>query len=210
MVTHPCYIAFRVPDEGRLAALLRVFAVLKQDKDRQIAAWEADTANDTRDEGADDDEEWILYRSEGAWRALFDTCALSRFHHWSSPEERVSYLQRWESRPRVIEDHVHPRDSAPWDFRVLLRSLEESEIRLIACQRAQDDLARLEFEPLAYPYGGTTCLKALIAAFDLPVVGEDDGFGYYAYDGARWQESASGATESADTHRNTSGGRSPG
>jgi hypothetical protein len=195
MGAHPCYIAFRVLDEARIAALLRVFTALKQDKDRQIAIWEATDAHDANevdDAGGDEsdarsarDEEdavaWILYRSEREWRALFDARALSHFRHWSSQEEGVRFLQDWEMRPRLIRDHVHPRHDALWDFRVLLRSLEESEIRFIACHRVRDDTARLEFEPLAYPYGGTACLKALIAAFDLLVVGEDDGFGYYAY-----------------------------
>jgi hypothetical protein len=183
-----CYIAIRVQDEERFAALVQVFAALKQGKDRQIAAWEAPDGQDAADEGADmmDEEEdqadWILYRSEDGWRALFDERALSHFYHWPSQEERVPYLQQWETRPRLIQHHIHPRDTMPWDFRVLLRSLEDSEIRLTACRLMQDDVAWLEFEPLAYPYGGATCLKVLIAAFDLLVVGEDDGFGYYAYD----------------------------
>jgi hypothetical protein len=187
-----CYIAFRVLDEERFAALLLVFAALKQGKDRQIAAWETTAGLDADhegvgDEGADkgdqeeDQADWILYRSDSGWRALFDEGALSRFYHWPSQEERVEYLQQWETRPRLIQDHVHPRDTMPWDFRVLLRSLEDSEIRLTACRHVQDDVAWLEFEPLAYPYGGTASLKALIAAFGLLVVGEDDGFGYYQY-----------------------------
>jgi hypothetical protein len=91
-------------------------------------------------------------------------------------------LEDWETRPRLIRDHIHPRDDGPWDLTVLLRSIEESEIRLVACWVVGDGVVQLDFEPLAYPYGGTGCLKALIAAFDLLVLGEDDGFGYYAYD----------------------------
>jgi hypothetical protein len=35
-----------------------------------------------------------------------------------------------------------------------------------------------EFLPFAFPYGGTGCMKALIGAFDFPIIGEDYGTGY--------------------------------
>jgi HEAT repeat protein len=184
MQKHPCYIAFRVRDEvekRRLAALRGVFRALKRAKDRQIAAWEAG------EDGADyyeeaDDSDWVLYHPARTWRSYFDARALSHFRQWASLEEHGRFLEEWQTRPRLIRDHIHPRDDAPWDLTVLLRSIEQSELRLIACRVVGGGEARLEFEALAYPYGGTGCLKALIAAFDLLVIGEDDGFGYYAYD----------------------------
>ena len=86
-------------------------------------------------------------------------------------------MEEWKTRPRLIRDHVNPRDESPWDFTALLRSIAQSELRLVDCQIVSDGEARLEFEPLTAAYGGTECLKALIAAFDLRVVGEDDGSG---------------------------------
>ena len=42
---------------------------------------------------------------------------------------------------------------------------------LLACER-DAQLGRLEFRPLAGPFGGTDALKALVEAFGFRVVGE--------------------------------------
>lgn len=40
------------------------------------------------------------------------------------------------------------------------------------------DIGVFEFLPFAFPYGGRGCMKALIGAFDSPIIGEDYGTGY--------------------------------
>ncbi len=62
-------------------------------------------------------------------------------------------------------------------------AFENGEYDLFSCRLISQDRARLEFDPLAYPYGGTDSLQMLIRAFGFHILAEDDGTGYYEYDG---------------------------
>lgn len=63
----------------------------------------------------------------------------------------------------------------------MLRAFEDGEFELLACRKATERLAYLEFDPLAFPYGGTGCMKQLIVAFGFRVTGENDGTGYVQF-----------------------------
>jgi len=52
------------------------------------------------------------------------------------------------------------------------------EYELLTCRLLTLDIGVFEFLPFAFPYGGTGCMKALIGAFDFPIIGEDYGTGY--------------------------------
>jgi hypothetical protein len=184
-----CFVEFLVNDDVRFQALCRVFAALKEDKDRWIAQVEEDTswwgldAEGHVQHHIDDSErmQGPAFRSENEWRVLFDNEAPDYFRKWSTPGEREAFLQDWESRPVAIYSNMDPKKERPWDLSVMLRTFENGEYALIACRIVNDNVAHLEFDPLAYPYGGTDCMKQLIMAFGFDVIGEDDGTGYYRF-----------------------------
>ena len=56
-------------------------------------------------------------------------------------------------------------------FGSMLDALKEGEYELLACER-EVRMGRLEHRPLAWPYGGTGALRALVEAFGFRVVGD--------------------------------------
>jgi hypothetical protein len=59
-----------------------------------------------------------------------------------------------------------------WDFDSLIDAFKNGEYRLVACRRVSERLARLEYDPLAWPFGGTECMRELLETFEARVVGE--------------------------------------
>ncbi len=51
------------------------------------------------------------------------------------------------------------------------------EYNLVSCELTDDGTARLNFDTLAYPYGGVGCMVALVEAFGGVVTGIEDGTG---------------------------------
>jgi hypothetical protein len=143
-----CHVEVRVHDEERFARLVVVVDALKRDKDAGVLA------------------------PGPTWRALFDERALA--HFWEpTPEERDDWLRRWFATP-VADRWNDPSLKNPWDFDSLINAFANGEYVLLGVRRT-GDLARIEFEPFAHPYGGTECFVNLAEAFDLEVVDVDDG-----------------------------------
>lgn len=155
---HSCFVEFAVDDTRRFEALCAVFAAIKHDKEAG------------------------QFRDEADWLAFFDDEALSQFW-WPTAAERAAYTERWQAAS-VEQRWSDPSLSPPsWDFASLFMAFENGEYDLFSCRLISQDRARLEFDPLAYPYGGTDSLQMLIRAFGFHILAEDDGTGYYEYDG---------------------------
>jgi hypothetical protein len=134
-------------------ALCAAFAALQHDK--RADSWR-------------DDEDWL---------EVFDDAALSQFW-WPSQEEHEAWRRRWEAAP--VFQRLHDPSFWPpsWDFLSMIEAFKNGEYGLVACRLVEPGRARLEFDPDAYPYGGTGCMHMLIRAFGFQVTGEDDGTGY--------------------------------
>lgn len=157
-VNHPCFVEFAVDDASRFEALCAVFDAIRHDKEA----------------GA--------FRDEADWLVFFDDNALSHFW-WPTAAEYVAYTERWQAAS-VEQRMSDPALSPPaWDLGSLFMAFENGEYDLLACHPIEGGRARLEFAPLAYPYGGTDCMQALIAAFGFRILAEDDGTGYQVFTG---------------------------
>lgn len=170
----PCFIDFRVTDQERFQVLCRAFEILKQEKLHLLAAtFEEENAE------TENNQEQTLQKLVDIMFDVFDEQALS--HFWCpSRQERDAYCKQWRVLPepqRFTDSTLNPH----WDFESMIDSFLNGEYELVSCSLWTPDTGVLEFFPLAFPYGGTGCMKALIEAFDFRVLGEDDGTGYVEY-----------------------------
>lgn len=148
-----CFVEFAVDNTARYASLSAVFAALKHDKD--IGS----------------------FRDDADWLEFFDDEALSRFW-WPTREERVEWEIRWQAAPLDERLLLEPPS---WGFGSLFEAFANCELELISCHMIDTERARLEYNPLAYPYGGTGCIRMLIVAFGFRIISEDDGTGVWSY-----------------------------
>lgn len=107
------------------------------------------------------------FRDDEFWKGFFDQSALARFW-WPSEAERADWRSRWQAAP-VHSRATDPSLATPWDFGSMIEAFKNGEYDLIGLRRMNPDRARLEYEPHAYPYGGTGCMRALIEAFGFKV-----------------------------------------
>ncbi|HEY9300296.1 MAG TPA: hypothetical protein VIQ31_28835 [Phormidium sp.] len=150
-----CFIEFKVENQQRFDKLCRIFQEIKRDKDTN------------------------KWRNEEDWLAFFDEQALSSF--WCpTEEEQAEWLRNWEATP-VPQRWTEPSLETPWEFESMFDAFKNGEYKLISCRMISSDLARIEFNPSAYPYGGIGCIEALIESFGFLIVGGDDGTGYIKF-----------------------------
>jgi hypothetical protein len=143
------YVEFSVHDKDRFASLCKVFDALKSDKESGS------------------------FRNDDEWRALFDSESLSHFW-WPTNEELDAFTKKWEAMPWQ-ERATSPELQTSWDFDSMIDAFKDGEYELQSCRMVAPDKARFEFFALAWPYGGTACMKALLEAFGFKVTAEDDG-----------------------------------
>ena len=93
----------------------------------------------------------------GALKAAKDTGVLAPGQTWRSffDERSLAHL-------------CSPTEAEPWDFDSLIEAFANGDYRLLGLRRS-GELARLEFEPHAHPYGGTDCMVSLVTAFEFRV-----------------------------------------
>jgi hypothetical protein len=149
------FVEFSISSPERFAALQRVFAELKHDKDA---------------------EDW---RSNEEWLTIFDAASLSHFY-WPPDDTRRQRLADLRTRP-IIETPTDQAGGQTWDFDSLLDAFVTGEYNLLSCEMTPNGKARINFFALAYPYGGVGCMVALVEAFDGLVTGIDDGTGFIAF-----------------------------
>ena len=152
-VRHPCFVAFKVDNVARFEALRAAYEAIKHDKDT---------------------DEW---RVEEDWLSFFDDEALAYFW-WPTKEETEAYWARWWGTP-IPQRWTDPAVQAPsWDFLSMIDAFKNGEYELQACRLVDEGHGQLEFDPWAFPYGGTGCMRMLIRAFGFEVTAEEDGTGY--------------------------------
>ncbi|MDP2340411.1 MAG: hypothetical protein Q8O67_05610 [Deltaproteobacteria bacterium] len=107
------------------------------------------------------------------WRRFFNDEELATF--WSpSPEEAEAASARWFATPipqRFTDRSLVTR----WHFESMIDAFRNGEYDLISCTRiAGDDpsVGELAYDPHAWPFGGTGCMRALIEAFRGIVISE--------------------------------------
>jgi hypothetical protein len=149
------FVEFSISSPERFAALQCVFAELKRDKD--VGDW----------------------RSNDELRNLFDAEAQSHFY-WPADDVRRQRLEDLRTRP-IIETPTDQATGLLWDFDHLVDSFINGEYNLVSCDSTADGKARLNFDALAYPYGGVGCMVALVEAFGGVVTGIEDGTGFVSF-----------------------------
>jgi hypothetical protein len=143
------YLQFRVHDAARFLQLVAIFERLKRDKER---------------EQIDDPTAYLPF---------FDEAARSYFW-WPTEAEYQAWLEQWYATPLEIR-WTDQSLKHGWLFDAMVDALGNGEYDLIDCHLVSQDVARLEFYALAYPYGGTGCMQALIESFGFRVTEINDG-----------------------------------
>lgn len=147
-----CHISFKIASNESLTALSHVFYAIKKAKDEGTLQVSPD------------------------WQAYFTEAQLMRF--WApSPEEMAAWQKAWLSTPVPIRFNDQSLQT-PWDFDSMIDAIQNGEYSLVGIREITEGQARLEFDPEAYPFGGTESLQALIEAFGHEIIGVDDGTGY--------------------------------
>ena len=107
-----------------------------------------------------------------SWRMYFDDDALS--HFWNpTPEELADWTRRWQATP-VEKRFTDPSLETPWDFGSMIEAFHNGECNFLRVTRISENAGALQFEALAFPYGGTGCMRALVECFGGIVTGEID------------------------------------
>ena len=148
------YIRFHVRDLARLGAMERFIDRLRDAK---------------RSGDFPGNEDWLPYLDEPCW-SYFQSL---------TPEEMTEWAADWKSTPVEIR-LKDPTLSPHWDVDSWLDALRNGEF-LVTGLKNSDSEGQLEIEPLAFPYGGASCLVAIPEVFGQVPFGLDDGMGYRQY-----------------------------
>ena len=146
----PFFVAFECADATRLARLQGVFAALKAAKE---------TARPFAHKGA-------------YWRSLFDAASLEHFANAGRPSNWIARLR--SSLAPILRSSAPAYADRPWDFDSMIYAFENGEYGLVSCAEVTPSVARLEFEPHSWPYGGFGCMVALIESFGFAVTDVPD------------------------------------
>lgn len=110
---------------------------------------------------------------------FFDEEALSYFFE-PSPAELKEWETEWFSTP-LEQRHGNPALEPRWSFGSMVEAFANGDYELTGVGKGGNE-AFLQFNPLAYPYGGVGCMIAAIESLGHTVIGVDDGTGYRAYE----------------------------
>ena len=97
---------------------------------------------------------------------------------------RLQRLEDLRTRP-IIETPTEDSTGLTWDFDSLIDAFVNGEYVLLSCEKMEGSTARLNFDALAYPYGGVGCMVSLVEAFDCIVTGIEDGTGFVSMTGTK-------------------------
>jgi hypothetical protein len=102
------------------------------------------------------------FHDDAYWEAMLDDGARATFW-WPTAAEVQDWECRWFSTP-VERRCAEPELRTPWMFGSLIDAVERGEFEQLACRRTEGG-GVLEFQPYAWPFGGTGWMHALIEAF---------------------------------------------
>lgn len=103
------------------------------------------------------------FHDDTYWERFLDERARAAFW-WPTPAEAEDWERRWFSTP-VEQRWTDPSLKTPWVFGSLIDAVERGEFENLECHRTSTGGA-IEFEPYAWPFGGTAWMRALIEAHD--------------------------------------------
>jgi hypothetical protein len=142
----PAFVEFEVNDGARFRKLQEVFAALQQGK---------------RSGDFPEDQSY--------WLSFFDDSARAYFW-WPTEAEYEEWLARWYATPLPQRWSDSSLDMG-WLFEAMIDAFRNGEYDLVACRLVGGNRARIEYEPLAWPFGGSGCMKALAECFGFTVTG---------------------------------------
>lgn len=141
------YIEFVVKDSARFEVLQKVFNEFKDSKEK------------------------ASIKEDNFYLEFFDDEAKSYFG-WYSEEENLEWANKWIALP-IEKRWNDPSLQRKWDFGSMIDAFKCGEYELISCEMISKDTARIKYNPWAYPYGGTGCMKALIESFGFEVTKDE-------------------------------------
>ena len=148
-----CFVRFEVRDDEKLKRLITMIEAFKLDKANQEQ------------------------KPIESWSDLFNKSELESF--WFPDDQEMEHWNSYWFGTPLPKRHSSDMPMPPWHFESMLESiLQNGEYDLIGVRSTCEREAVLEFDPHAYPYGGTDALRALVRAFGHRVIGVDDGTGY--------------------------------
>ncbi len=109
------------------------------------------------------------YAHDAFWEGFLDERARRAFW-WPTPEELADWERRWLATP-VHQRWSDPSLKTPWVYGSVIEAVKDGEYRLDGVVRCGDNLAAIEFEPKAHPFGGCGWMHAVIEAFGGSVTG---------------------------------------
>lgn len=142
------FVEFKISDDDRFRRLHIAFEAIRSAKQS---------------------EEW---KDDDYWLGFFDSASRSKFW-WPSPQELEDWAKRWQSTP-VPQRFTDPSLQRPWDFGSMIDAFRNGDYDLLDCERVSEQVGRLTFNPHAWPYGGTSCMRALVEAFGHRVTSETE------------------------------------
>jgi hypothetical protein len=103
---------------------------------------------------------------DGGWKTFFDEKTMK---HFLTEEE----FKKVSKMPRASLFQFKPNK---WHFESMLDAVNNCECELVSCElfSEKDRVARMEFYPISYPYGGTDALQCLIEAFGFKVTAKSE------------------------------------
>jgi hypothetical protein len=139
--------------EARMKEERVVFEIANGDRFQQLAAFVRALAIAKGDGNFHDDAYWERFLDEGARAAFW----------WPSSAEIEDWQRRWFSTP-VERRSTDPSLKTPWIFASLIDAARDGDFENLQCSRIGTGAA-IEFQPCAWPFGGTAWMRALIEAY---------------------------------------------
>ncbi|URZ07498.1 hypothetical protein [Clostridium felsineum] len=143
-----CYFEFEINNNDRFSKLQEFFYELKKDKEK--------------DNIISDDSKWISY---------FEEEVIMKFW-WPTSHELKEYETLWKRTP-INERFTSPKLQHPWDFESMIDAFANGEYDFVSCERISNGKGRIEFNPWAWPYGGSSSFRALIEYHGFKILSED-------------------------------------
>ena len=102
------------------------------------------------------------FHDDAYWERFLDERSRAAFW-WPTAAEAEDWERRWSATP-VDRRWTDPSLKTPWVFGSLIDAVERGEFENLACRRT-DEGGAIEFQPCAWPFGGTAWMRALIEAY---------------------------------------------
>lgn len=147
----PCYIEFFGNNEHNISKLNNIVEIIDNDKRNQIK---------------EIDKKWIKLLTDNE---------LAHFW-WPNEEQYEEIKKRWGDVYIKISPDINNLQK-DWDIYSMFEALKDGEYEFLGIQKIGNNHFKLEFNPLAYPFGGTDSICKLISCFGFKVIAKDDGTG---------------------------------